>query len=165
MSPTRSLPECGIRPPELLVFACGGGNLREAELMMNSNFPLVRPWRVWLLSTANILSCRLLFFLFSFFFASLGKVFDDKKSKFQHMWLSKANFSVERVLVQVFFYLDFHSQFEANGPNRCYFPFQVPLQSKFVAQRISWSLKRPQHLWIGNWGLQPWSSKLTNIYF
>ena len=39
------------------------------------------------------------------------------------MWLSKANFSVERVLVQVFFYLDFRSQFEANGPNRCYFPF------------------------------------------
>ena len=69
MSPTTNLPECGIRPPELFYYFClRRGNLREAALMRNRDFPLVRPWRVGLLSTANILSCRLLFLYFSFFF-------------------------------------------------------------------------------------------------
>ena len=40
MSPTKNLPECGIRPPQLLYYFClWRGNLREAELMMNRNFP------------------------------------------------------------------------------------------------------------------------------
>ena len=71
MSPSTNLPECGIRPPELLYYFCQWrGNLREAELMMNRNFPLTGG--VTINPEYPVMQTPFPFFFF-FFFASLGK--------------------------------------------------------------------------------------------